>query len=269
MGMQKYDFNDKNILRFNQDKHQLAITTQNLQVYYGEKHALVDGDLEFERYKITSLIGASGSGKSTYLRSLNRMNDNVAKVEGNIWYRGLDVNSSKINVYEMRKHIGMVFQRPNPFSKSIKSNITFALREQGLKNKQKLDEIVEMSLKDAALWDEVKDDLNKSAWSLSGGQQQRLCIARTIAMKPDILLLDEPASALDPISTSKIEETLVELKKRYTIIIVTHNMQQASRISDYTAFFHMGHVLEYGKTKNVFTTPQINATNDYISGNFG
>ncbi|GAJ27478.1 phosphate transport ATP-binding protein PstB [Liquorilactobacillus sucicola DSM 21376 = JCM 15457] len=269
MSIEKYDFNEKNILHFKQDKHQIAIATHVLQVYYGNKHALVDGDLEFERYRITSLIGASGSGKSTYLRSLNRMNDNVAKVEGKIIYRGLDVNSSKINVYEMRKHIGMVFQRPNPFSKSIRANITFALKEQGLKDKKKLDEIVELSLKDAALWDEVKDDLDKSAWSLSGGQQQRLCIARTIAMKPDILLLDEPASALDPISTSKIEETLVELKKRYTIIIVTHNMQQASRISDYTAFFHMGHILEYGKTKNVFTTPQIRATNDYISGNFG
>ncbi|WP_311408281.1 phosphate ABC transporter ATP-binding protein PstB [Liquorilactobacillus uvarum] len=269
MSIEKYNFSEKNILQFDTSKHQLAIATQGLQVYYGDKHALIDGDLEFERYRITSLIGASGSGKSTYLRSLNRMNDNVAKVKGKILYRGLDVNSSKINVYEMRKHIGMVFQRPNPFSKSIKSNITFALKEQGLKDKKKLDEIVELSLKDAALWDEVKDDLDKSAWSLSGGQQQRLCIARTIAMKPDILLLDEPASALDPISTSKIEETLVELKKRYTIIIVTHNMQQASRISDYTAFFHMGHILEYGKTKNVFTTPQIKATNDYISGNFG
>lgn len=169
----------------------------------------------------------------------------------------------------MRKHIGMVFQRPNPFSKSIRENITFALKEQGLKDKKKLEEVVESSLKDAALWDEVKDDLNKSAWSLSGGQQQRLCIARTIAMKPDILLLDEPASALDPISTSKIEETLVELKKRYTIIIVTHNMQQASRISDYTAFFHLGHILEYDKTKHIFTTPKVTATNDYISGNFG
>lgn len=269
MGINKYDFNEKNILKFDSNEHEIAIATKKLQVFYGDNHALFDGDLEFERYKITSLIGASGSGKSTYLRSLNRMNDNVARVEGEIQYRGLNVNSKKINVYEMRKHIGMVFQRPNPFSKSIRENITFALKEQGLKDKKKLEEVVESSLKDAALWDEVKDDLNKSAWSLSGGQQQRLCIARTIAMKPDILLLDEPASALDPISTSKIEETLVELKKRYTIIIVTHNMQQASRISDYTAFFHLGHILEYDKTKHIFTTPKVTATNDYISGNFG
>ncbi|KRL98093.1 phosphate ABC transporter ATP-binding protein PstB [Liquorilactobacillus satsumensis] len=269
MSIGKYDFNEKSILKFEPQEHEIAIETKNLQVYYGNNHALFDGNLQFERYKITSLIGASGSGKSTYLRSLNRMNDNVARVDGQIMYRGLDVNTSKINVYEMRKHIGMVFQRPNPFSKSIRENITFALKEQGLKNKNKLNQIVEQSLRDAALWDEVKDDLDKSAWSLSGGQQQRLCIARTIAMKPDILLLDEPASALDPISTSKIEETLVELKKRYTIIIVTHNMQQASRISDFTAFFHLGHILEYDKTKHIFTMPKVTATNDYISGNFG
>ncbi|KRM04384.1 MAG: phosphate ABC transporter ATP-binding protein PstB [Liquorilactobacillus ghanensis] len=269
MDVGKYNLNENNILNFSPEEHEIAIATQNLEVFYGKKQAIFNGNLQFERYRITSLIGASGSGKSTYLRSLNRMNDDIAQVKGKIIYRGLDVNSPKINVYEMRKHIGMVFQRPNPFSKSIRSNITFALKQNGIKDKQRLNQIVESSLKDAALWDEVKDDLDKSAWALSGGQQQRLCIARTIAMKPDILLLDEPASALDPISTSKIEETLIELKKKYTIIIVTHNMQQASRISDYTAFFHLGHILEYDKTKHLFTTPKITATNDYISGNFG
>lgn len=269
MDVGKYNLNENSILKFLPQEHEIAIETQELGVFYGKKQAIFNGNLQFERYRITSLIGASGSGKSTYLRSLNRMNDDIAQVKGKIIYRGLDVNSPKINVYEMRKHIGMVFQRPNPFSKSIRSNITFALKQNGIKDKQRLNQIVESSLKDAALWDEVKDDLDKSAWALSGGQQQRLCIARTIAMKPDILLLDEPASALDPISTSKIEETLIELKKKYTIIIVTHNMQQASRISDYTAFFHLGHIIEYDKTKHLFTTPKIAATNDYISGNFG
>ena len=261
--------NDTEILQFDPQQTELALATKDLQVYYGKNHAFYDGSLQFERYKITSLIGASGSGKSTFLRSLNRMNDGVARVTGQIWYRGLDVNSPQINVYQMRKQIGMVFQRPNPFSKSIRDNITFAVRENGIKEQKKLDEIVETSLKQAALWDEVKDDLNKSALSLSGGQQQRLCIARAIAMQPDILLMDEPASALDPISTLKVEETMMELKKNYTIIIVTHNMQQASRVSDYTAFFHLGHVIEYAQTKNIFTFPQKRATDDYVSGNFG
>lgn len=269
MHVGKYDLNDTEILQFDPQQTELALTTKDLQVYYGKNHAFYDGSLQFERYKITSLIGASGSGKSTFLRSLNRMNDGVARVTGQIWYRGLDVNSPQINVYQMRKQIGMVFQRPNPFSKSIRDNITFAVRENGIKEQKKLDEIVETSLKQAALWDEVKDDLNKSALSLSGGQQQRLCIARAIAMQPDILLMDEPASALDPISTLKVEETMMELKKNYTIIIVTHNMQQASRVSDYTAFFHLGHVIEYAQTKNIFTFPQKRATDDYVSGNFG
>jgi phosphate transport system ATP-binding protein len=269
MNVGQYDLNDNWILKFDPKEHEIALSTEDLQVFYGDNHAFHDGNLQFERYKITSLIGASGSGKSTYLRSLNRMNDGIARVEGKIMYRGLDVNSKDINVYEMRKHIGMVFQRPNPFSKSIRNNITFALKERGLKDKRKLEEIVETSLKGAALWDEVKDDLDKSALALSGGQQQRLCIARAIAMEPDILLMDEPASALDPISTLKVEETMIELKKKYTIVIVTHNMQQASRVSDYTAFFHLGHVIEYDKTKNIFTNPKIRATDDYVSGNFG
>ena len=208
----EYNLKDKYILQLNEKEK--ALETRDLNIFYGEKQALFDGNLQFERYKITSLIGASGSGKSTFLRSLNRMNEGVADVKGSILYRGIDINSPKINVYEMRKYIGMVFQRPNPFSKSIYENITFALKENGIKDKEKLAEIVETSLKQAALWDEVKDDLNKSALALSGGQQQRLCIARAIAMKPDILLLDEPASALDPISTAKIEETLLELKEK-------------------------------------------------------
>lgn len=205
----KYDLKDTYIVRFNQKETEIAMTTNNLQVFYGNKQAFFDGNMQFPKNRITALIGASGSGKSTFLRSLNRMNDDVARVEGQIMYRGIDVNSRNINVYEMRKHVGMVFQRPNPFSKSIRDNITFALKEKGLKDKVEQDRIVEESLKGAALWDEVKDDLDKSALALSGGQQQRLCIARAIAMKPDILLMDEPCSALDPISTLKVEETML------------------------------------------------------------
>ena len=250
-------------------KHEVALSTKDLQVFYGDKLALQDADLKFERYKITSLIGASGSGKSTFLRSLNRMNDSVATVNGNIMYRGLDINSQDIDVYEMRKHIGMVFQRPNPFAKSISDNITFALKQHGMRDKQQLDEIVETSLRQAALWDEVKDDLGKSALSLSGGQQQRLVIARAIAMNPDILLMDEPSSALDPSSSAKIEDTLMQLKEKYTIIIVTHNMQQAARISDYTAFFNSGKLVEYDLTRKIFTRPKVQLTIDYVNGNFG
>ena len=260
---------DRHIYHMDENKHEIALSTKNLEVYYGDHLALQGADLSFERFKITSLIGASGSGKSTFLRSLNRMNDDVATVKGNIMYRGLDINSHDIDVYEMRKHIGMVFQRPNPFAKSISDNITFALKQHGVHDKEKLAEIVETSLKQAALWDEVKDDLKKSALSLSGGQQQRQVIARAIAMQPDILLLDEPASALDPISSAKIEDTLMELKKRFTIIIVTHNMQQASRVSDYTAFFHTGQVLEYDLTRKIFTRPKVQMTIDYVNGNFG
>ncbi|MGV0167890.1 phosphate ABC transporter ATP-binding protein PstB [Furfurilactobacillus sp. WILCCON 0119] len=257
------------IKQLDEETHEIALTTKNLHVYYGDNEALSEGDLQFERYKITALIGASGSGKSTFLRSLNRMNDGIARVDGQIMYRGLDINSDQIDVYEMRRHIGMVFQRPNPFAKSIYDNITFALKQRGLRDKQQLDEIVETSLRQAAMWDQVKDELHQSALSLSGGQQQRLCIARAIAMKPDILLMDEPASALDPVATSQIEDTLLQLKEHYTIVIVTHNMQQAARISDYTAFFHMGKVLEYDEARKIFTRPKVTITNDYISGNFG
>ncbi|MGQ2374679.1 phosphate ABC transporter ATP-binding protein PstB [Companilactobacillus zhachilii] len=264
--MKEYNLNDSYITDIPEKK---ALSTKDLQVYYGDNHAIFDANLDFPRYKITALIGASGCGKSTFLRCLNRMNDKVARVDGEIMYRNVDINSPKINVYEVRQHIGMVFQRPNPFAKSIQENITFALKNAGIKDKHELEERLEQSLRGAALWDEVKDDLNKSALALSGGQQQRLCIARSIAMHPDILLLDEPASALDPISTSKIEETLQELKKDYSIIIVTHNLQQASRISDYTAFLHLGHIIEYNSTVNVFTNPKIQTTEDYVSGNFG
>ncbi|CAJ1187431.1 phosphate ABC transporter ATPase [Companilactobacillus paralimentarius DSM 13238 = JCM 10415] len=264
--MNEYNLNESYITDI---KEKLALSTQNVQVYYGKSQAIFDANLNFPRYKITALIGASGSGKSTFLRCLNRMNDKIATVDGEISYRGVNINSPSTNVYEVRKHIGMVFQRPNPFAKSISENITFALKNAGMKKKQDLEERLEQSLKGAALWDEVKDDLDKSALALSGGQQQRLCIARSIAMHPDILLLDEPASALDPISTSKIEETLKNLSKDYSIIIVTHNLQQASRISDYTAFLHLGHVIEYNSTVNIFTNPQMQATEDYVSGNFG
>ncbi|MEJ6348208.1 phosphate ABC transporter ATP-binding protein PstB [Holzapfeliella sp. He02] len=261
----------KNIQKLDENKHEIALSTKDLHVSYGDHEAIHGVDLQFERYKITALIGASGSGKSTYLRALNRMHDNIANtsVTGEIYYRGLDINRDNIDVYEMHKHIGMVFQRPNPFSKSIYDNITFALKRHGIRNKKQLDEIVETSLKQAALWDQVKDDLHKSALALSGGQQQRLCIARAIAMKPDILLLDEPASALDPISASKVEETLMELKKHYTIVIVTHNMQQAARISDRTAFFHLGDAIEYDETRKIFTRPKVKLTEDYVSGHFG
>ncbi|UQS83316.1 phosphate ABC transporter ATP-binding protein PstB [Bombilactobacillus thymidiniphilus] len=248
-----------------------ALSTEDLRVHYGAKEALHGVSLNFERHKITSLIGASGSGKSTYLRSLNRMNDTIAtaQITGKIMYRNVNINLPQVDVYEVRKHIGMVFQRPNPFSKSIRDNITFALERRGLKDRQKLAEIVEQTLKQASLWEQVKDDLDKSALALSGGQQQRLCIARALAMKPDILLMDEPASALDPISTANIETTMQELKKDYTIIIVTHNMQQASRISDYTAFFHMGQMIEFDQTRRIFTRPQVQLTENYVSGHFG
>lgn len=264
-----YDFSQRHIITL-EDK-EIALSTEDLHVYYGNHESIKGVDMQFEKNKITALIGPSGSGKSTYLRSLNRMNDTVAsaKVTGLIDYNGININQAEVNVYEMRKHIGMVFQRPNPFAKSIYKNITFALERHGITDKKVLDEIVETSLKQAALWDQVKDELNKSALALSGGQQQRLCIARAIALKPDILLLDEPASALDPISTSVVEETLIQLKTDYTIIIVTHNMQQAARISDYTAFFYSGDLIEYDTTNRIFTRPTLKPTEDYVSGHFG
>ena len=267
--MAEYNWNERHIIPF--PKEVVALETKDLHVYYGQKEAINGIDMQFEKNKITALIGPSGCGKSTFLRSLNRMNDtiDIAKVTGEILYEGIDVNASNINVYEMRKHIGMVFQRPNPFAKSIYHNITFAYERAGVKDKKVLDEIVETSLKQAALWDQVKDDLHKSAFTLSGGQQQRLCIARAISVKPDILLMDEPASALDPIATMQLEETMFDLKKNYTIVIVTHNMQQAARASDYTGFFYLGDLIEYDKTSNIFQHAKCQSTSDYVSGRFG
>lgn len=243
----------------------------NLEIHYGEKRVVNGISMEIGENAITALIGPSGCGKSTFLRSINRMNDLIpgAHAKGEILYEGLNILSEDINVVALRKEIGMVFQKPNPFPKSIYDNITHALKFAGIKKKSVLDEMVEESLKKAALWDEVKDRLNKSALSLSGGQQQRLCIARTIAMKPTVLLLDEPSSALDPISNAKVEELIVELKKDYTIVIVTHNMGQAARISDKTAFFLSGDLIEYGDTKQIFTNPSVKKTEEYISGRFG
>lgn len=268
--MERYNLDERHLISLKNEKD-IILHTNDLHVWYGENEAIKGVDLEFEKGKITSLIGPSGCGKSTYLRSLNRMNDGIAntKITGEIMYHDIDINRADVDVYEVRKQIGMVFQRPNPFSKSIYENITFALKRHGEKDKNKLDEIVETSLKQAALWDQVKDSLDKSALALSGGQQQRLCIARAIAMQPAILLLDEPASALDPISTGVVEETLVKLKDEFSIIIVTHNMQQAARISDYTAFFYQGHVIEYDDTRKIFTRPKIQATEAYVSGHFG
>lgn len=252
-------------------KEETAIQTEQLSVYYGNNQAINEISLSFPKNKVTAPIGPSGCGKSTYLRTLNRMNDEIAgcRTEGKIIYNGIDIHSPNVNVFEVRKQIGMVFQHPNPFTKSIFDNIAFGPRRHGVKDKSQLEHIVEKSLKQAALWDEVKDHLDQSALSLSGGQQQRLCIARALTLEPNILLLDEPASALDPISTTKIEMLITELKKDYTIIIVTHNMQQAARISDYTAFFYMGNLIEVDQTARIFTKPKEKRTEAYVSGNFG
>jgi phosphate transport system ATP-binding protein len=247
------------------------LKVNNLEIFYGEKQAVNGISMDIEKNTVTALIGPSGCGKSTFLRSINRMNDLIpgASAKGEIMYEDINILSNQINVVALRKEIGMVFQKPNPFPKSIYDNITHALKFAGLRKKGQLDQIVEESLRKAALWDEVKDRLHKSALSLSGGQQQRLCIARTIAMKPTVMLLDEPSSALDPISNAKVEDLIVELKKDYSIIIVTHNMQQASRISDKTAFFLSGDLIEYDLTEQIFTNPSVKKTEEYISGRFG
>ncbi|OPY86756.1 MAG: Phosphate import ATP-binding protein PstB 3 [Smithella sp. PtaU1.Bin162] len=247
------------------------IDVHNVNFYYGRTKALTDITMSFRKNMVTALIGPSGCGKSTLLRLLNRMNDLIdgTRVEGEILFEGKDIYAANVDPVEIRKKIGMVFQKPNPFPKTIYSNITYGPDLIWSKNKNELDELVENSLKQAVLWDEVKDILNKSAMTLSGGQQQRLCIARALAMKPDILLMDEPTSALDPISTAKIEELIEELKKNYTIIIVTHNMQQAARVSDETAFFYLGKLIEYDKTEKIFTKPDVRQTEDYITGRFG
>ncbi len=247
------------------------ITVKDMCLWYGETQALKNINLDIEEHSITALIGPSGCGKSTFLKSLNRMNDLIpgVKITGEIKYKDNDIYASSVDVNELRKDIGMVFQKPNPFPMSIYDNIAYGPRTHGVKKKSELDAIVEKSLKGAAIWDEVSDRLYKNALGLSGGQQQRLCIARALAVEPDILLMDEPTSALDPISTSKIEDLILELKKKYTIIIVTHNMQQAVRISDKTAFFLLGELIEYGDTERIFSTPSKQKTEDYITGRFG
>lgn len=247
------------------------IDVKNFNLYYGDNHALHNINMQICEHEITALIGPSGCGKSTFLRCLNRMNDLIegVKLEGSIIYKDQELVNSKINVSALRKSVGMVFQKPNPFAMSIYDNIAYGPRIHGIKNHSALDEIVEKSLKRAAIFDEVKDRLKTSALGLSGGQQQRLCIARALAVKPKVLLMDEPTSALDPISTSKIEELVVTLKDKYTIVIVTHNMQQALRISDLTAFFLLGNLIEVGKTEELFSSPKEKKTEDYITGRFG
>lgn len=243
---------------------------ENLNLHYGDFHALKDINLSMNENEITAFIGPSGCGKSTFLKTLNRMNDLVAgcKIDGSIKLDGEDIYGN-MDVNILRKRVGMVFQKPNPFPMSIYDNIAFGPRTHGIKNKAKLDDIVEKSLRDAAIWDEVKDRLKKSALGMSGGQQQRLCIARALAVKPEVILMDEPTSALDPISTSKIEDLVLELKKDYTIIMVTHNMQQATRVSDRTVFFLLGEIVESGKTEDIFSVPKDKQTEDYITGRFG
>jgi phosphate transport system ATP-binding protein len=247
------------------------ITVEDLNLWYGSTQALHHVSMEIPEKSITALIGPSGCGKSTFLKTLDRMNDLVpgVRIEGTVRYDGRDIFAPDVDVNELRRQVGMVFQKPNPFPMSIYDNVAYGPRTHGVRNRAKLDEIVEQSLRSAAIWDEVKDRLKKNALGLSGGQQQRLCIARALAVEPQVLLMDEPTSALDPISTSKIEELAIELKKRYTIVIVTHNMQQALRISDRTAFFLLGELIEYDDTERMFSTPSQKKTEDYITGRFG
>ena len=249
----------------------VIIKTRNVDFFYGSFRALTDVTMDFEQNRVTALIGPSGCGKSTLLRVLNRMNDLIdgTRVEGEILFEGQNIYAPDVDPVEIRRRIGMVFQKPNPFPKSIFNNITYAPKLSGIKSKSDLETLVEGSLKQAVLWDEVKDILDHSAMTLSGGQQQRLCIARALAMKPDILLMDEPTSALDPISTAKIEELIDELKKQYTIIIVTHNMQQAARVSEHTGFFYIGKLIEFNTTEKIFTNPDVKQTEEYITGRFG
>ena len=247
------------------------MTAKDLNLWYDKTQALKNVNIRIPENSITAFIGPSGCGKSTFLKTLNRMNDLIptVKITGEVCYNGQNIYDGSVDVNELRREIGMVFQKPNPFPMSIYDNIAYGPRTHGIKSKVKLDEIVEQSLRDAAIWDEVKDRLKKNALGMSGGQQQRLCIARALAVKPKILLMDEPTSALDPISTSRIEELAIELKKNYTIVVVTHNMQQAVRISDNTAFFLMGELIEYGETEKLFSQPVDKRTEDYITGRFG
>ena len=247
------------------------ISAKDMCLWYGDHQALKDVSIEIPEKSITALIGPSGCGKSTFLKTLNRMNDLIpdVKVTGDIRYGGTDIFSREVDVNNLRKEIGMVFQKPNPFPMSIYDNVAYGPRTHGITNRAQLDEIVERALRDAAIWDEVKDRLKKNALGLSGGQQQRLCIARALAVQPKVLLMDEPTSALDPISTSRIEELVMELKEKYTIIMVTHNMQQAVRVSDHTAFFLLGELVEFGRTDDIFSQPKDQRTEDYITGRFG
>ena len=247
------------------------ITVKDMCLWYGDHQALKHVNIEIPEKSITAFIGPSGCGKSTFLKTLNRMNDLIpdVKITGDIRYEGTDIFSREVDVNNLRKEIGMVFQKPNPFPMSIYDNVAYGPRTHGITNRVQLDEIVEQALRDAAIWDEVKDRLKKNALGMSGGQQQRLCIARALAVQPKVLLMDEPTSALDPISTSRIEELVMELKEKYTIVMVTHNMQQAVRVSDYTAFFLLGELVEFGKTDDIFSQPQDKRTEDYITGRFG
>ena len=253
------------------EKFDTCITVKNLNLFYGSKQALHNVSMTMPRKKVTAYIGPSGCGKSTLLRCINRMNDLVdgVSIEGKILLDGEDIYDKSVNVAALRRRVGMVFQKPNPFPKTIYENVAYGLRIQGINDRRVLDEIVEKSLRGAALWDEVRDRLNDNALGMSGGQQQRLVIARAIAIEPEVILLDEPASALDPISTLKIEELIDELKEKYTIVIVTHNMQQAARVSDYTAFMYMGELIEFGETSELFTNPAKKQTEDYITGRYG
>lgn len=255
----------------NKGKNETSIQIEDLNLFYGEKQALHGINMEIPKKQVTAYIGPSGCGKSTLLRCINRMNDlvDIARIEGKISIEGKDIYQPGVDVAELRRHVGMVFQKPNPFPKSIYENVAYGLRIQGINDRRILDEVVEKSLRGAAIWDEVKDRLQDNALGISGGQQQRLVIARAIAIEPTILLLDEPSSALDPISSLKIEELINELKETYTIVIVTHNMQQAARVSDYTAFMYMGDLIEFGDTNTIFTNPEKKQTEDYITGRYG
>ena len=250
---------------------EVKMSVKDLDLYYGQKQALKNINMDIHSNAITALIGPSGCGKSTFLKTLNRMNDLIdnVRIKGQVTLDGEDIFDRNMDVTMLRKRVGMVFQQPNPFPMSVYDNIAYGPRVHGIKNKGKLDEIVEESLRGAAIWDEVKDNLKKSALRLSGGQQQRICIARALATKPEVILMDEPTSALDPISTTKIEDLMEELKRQYTVVVVTHNMQQAVRVSDYTVFFLVGDMVEYGETKELFTYPKDKRTEDYITGRFG
>ncbi|NBD95045.1 MAG: phosphate ABC transporter ATP-binding protein [Gammaproteobacteria bacterium] len=253
------------------EREDICIETRGLNLFYGDDQALKDVNLRIPRNRVTAFIGPSGCGKSTLLRCFNRMNDliDICRIDGEIMIDGQDIHDRNVDVAEHRRRVGMVFQKPNPFPKSIFENVAYGLRLQGVNDRRKLAEVVEQALRAAALWDEVKDRLDDNAFGLSGGQQQRLIIARAIAIEPEVILLDEPCSALDPISTAKVEELIIELKERFTIVIVTHNMQQAARVSDFTAYMYMGEMVEFDDTSRLFTNPRRKATEDYITGRFG